>query len=44
MQVAEVFTGTPGKYVDLKDTISAFKGILGVSSGCRREGRLECCP
>ncbi|KXZ48969.1 hypothetical protein GPECTOR_24g259 [Gonium pectorale] len=27
-QVAEVFTGTPGKYVDLKDTISAFKGIL----------------
>ncbi|KAG2494191.1 hypothetical protein HYH03_007549 [Edaphochlamys debaryana] len=27
-QVAEVFTGTPGKYVDLKDTISAFQGIL----------------
>ncbi|KAG2423501.1 hypothetical protein HXX76_015249 [Chlamydomonas incerta] len=27
-QVAEVFTGTPGKYVDLKDTISAFTGIL----------------
>ncbi|GIM14723.1 hypothetical protein Vretimale_17662, partial [Volvox reticuliferus] len=27
-QVAEVFTGTPGKYVDLKDTIAAFKGIL----------------
>ena len=27
-QVAEVFTGTPGKYVDLKDTISGFKGIL----------------
>ncbi len=24
-QVAEVFTGTPGKYVDLKDTISAFQ-------------------
>ena len=27
-QVAEVFTGTPGKYVDLKDTISGFKGLL----------------
>ena len=27
-QVAEVFTGTPGKYVDLKDTISGFKGIM----------------
>ena len=26
--VAEVFTGSPGKYVSLKDTISAFKGIL----------------
>ena len=26
--VAEVFTGAPGKYVALKDTISAFKGIL----------------
>ena len=26
--VAEVFTGTPGKYVDLKDTISGFKGLL----------------
>jgi F-type H+-transporting ATPase subunit beta len=26
--VAEVFTGAPGKYVSLKDTISAFKGIL----------------
>ena len=32
-QVAEVFTGTPGKYVDLKDTISGFKGIM---SGVRR--------
>ena len=29
--VAEVFTGTPGKYVDLKDTISGFKGLLGGS-------------
>ena len=26
--VSEVFTGSPGKYVSLKDTISAFKGIL----------------
>ena len=25
---AEVFTGSPGKYVSLKDTISAFKGIV----------------
>ncbi|MET0660161.1 MAG: F0F1 ATP synthase subunit beta, partial [Steroidobacteraceae bacterium] len=26
--VAEVFTGSPGKYVSLKDTIRSFKGIL----------------
>jgi len=26
--VAEVFTGTPGKYVKLKDTIDSFKEIL----------------
>ena len=26
--VAEVFTGSPGKYVDLKDTIQGFKEIL----------------
>lgn len=26
--VAEVFTGTPGKYVALKDTIAGFKGII----------------
>jgi len=26
--VAEVFTGSPGKYVPLKDTISSFSGIL----------------
>jgi F-type H+-transporting ATPase subunit beta len=26
--VAEVFTGSPGKYVSLKDTINAFKGIV----------------
>jgi F-type H+/Na+-transporting ATPase subunit beta len=26
--VAEIFTDTPGKYVDLKDTIAGFKGIL----------------
>jgi F-type H+-transporting ATPase subunit beta len=26
--VAEVFTGSPGKYVSLKETISSFEGIL----------------
>merc|ERR1719450_937330 len=26
--VAEVFTGSPGRYVDLKDTISGFKGLV----------------
>jgi len=26
--VAEVFTGAPGKYVSLEDTIKGFKGIL----------------
>ncbi len=26
--VAETFTGTPGKYVSLKDTIAGFKGIV----------------
>jgi ATP synthase F1 beta subunit len=26
-QVAEVFTGTPGKFVDLKDSVAAFKRI-----------------
>ena len=26
--VAEVFTGSPGKYVTLKDTIAGFKGII----------------
>jgi F-type H+-transporting ATPase subunit beta len=26
--VAEVFTGSPGKIVDLKDTIKGFKGIV----------------
>jgi F-type H+-transporting ATPase subunit beta len=26
--VAEVFTGSPGKYVSLADTLSGFKGIL----------------
>ena len=26
--VAEVFTGSPGKYVELKDTIEGFQGIL----------------
>ncbi|MGD8592696.1 MAG: F0F1 ATP synthase subunit beta [Gammaproteobacteria bacterium] len=27
--VAEVFTGSPGKYVSLKDTIAGFKGLVG---------------
>ena len=27
--VAEIFTGSPGKYVSLKDTIAGFQGILG---------------
>ena len=26
--VAEVFTGSPGKYVSLKETLSSFKAIL----------------
>lgn len=26
--VAEVFTGIPGAYVDLKDTVSSFKGLI----------------
>ena len=26
--VAEVFTGSPGKLVDLKDTIAGFKGLV----------------
>ncbi len=26
--VAEIFTGAPGKYVELKDTIAGFKGII----------------
>ena len=26
--VAEVFTGSPGKYVSLKDTIAGFKGLV----------------
>ena len=26
--VAEVFTGSPGKYVELKDTIAGFQGVL----------------
>ncbi|KAL6960923.1 hypothetical protein U1Q18_038689 [Sarracenia purpurea var. burkii] len=27
-QVAEVFTGAPGKYVELKETITSFQAIL----------------
>ena len=34
--VAEVFTGSPGKYVTLKDTIRGFKGIMeGDSTTCQ---------
>ncbi len=29
--VAEVFTGTPGKFVSLADNISAFKGLVSGS-------------
>ena len=28
MLFRSVFTGSPGKYVELKDTIAGFKGIL----------------
>jgi F-type H+-transporting ATPase subunit beta len=27
--VAEVFTGTPGVFVELEDTIKGFKGLVG---------------
>jgi F0F1-type ATP synthase beta subunit len=30
--VAEVFTGSPGKYVSLKDTIAGFKAIVAAST------------
>ena len=30
--VAEVFTGTPGKYVPLKETIRGFKMIVAASA------------
>jgi F0F1-type ATP synthase beta subunit len=32
--VAEVFTGTPGKFVSLEDTIKGFKEILEVRHMC----------
>ena len=34
--MAETFTGTPGKYVEVKDTISGFKEII--------EGRCDDIP
>jgi F-type H+-transporting ATPase subunit beta len=37
--VAEIFTGAPGKYVSLKDTIAGFKGILPVSTTTCRSRR-----
>jgi hypothetical protein len=30
--VAEVFTGSPGKLVDLEDTIKGFKGLVAAST------------
>ena len=45
--VAEVFTGTPGKFVSLVDNIAAFKGLVsGVRPLCRifLWGRSECSP
>lgn len=36
-QVAEVFTGTPGKYVPLENTIKDFKGVLEVRRWCDGE-------
>ena len=35
--VAEIFTGTPGVFVDLEDTIKGFKGI--VAGEVRRPAR-----
>jgi F0F1-type ATP synthase beta subunit len=35
--VAEVFTGTPGKYVPLENTIKDFKGVLEVRRWCDGE-------
>ena len=26
--LSQIFTGTPGKYVELKDTLSGFKGVV----------------
>ena len=43
--VAEVFTGSPGIYVSLKDTITGFKGILsGEYDHLHREIRIELTP
>ena len=40
--VAEIFTGSPGKYVSLKDTIAGFQGILdGQYDGLARAGVLH---
>jgi F0F1-type ATP synthase beta subunit len=33
--VAEVFTGTPGKFVSLADNIAAFKGLVSGAFFCR---------
>jgi F-type H+-transporting ATPase subunit beta len=35
LKVAEVFTGTPGKLVPLKETIKGFKMVLNGKKRCR---------
>ena len=37
-QVAEVFTGTPGKFVSLEDTISGFAEVLDGKHDDKAEG------
>jgi F-type H+-transporting ATPase subunit beta len=41
--VAEVFTGAPGKYVSLSDTIAGFKGILSGEYDHMPEGAFYMC-
>jgi len=41
--VAEVFTGAPGKYVSLSDTITGFKGILSGEYDHMPEGAFYMC-
>jgi F-type H+-transporting ATPase subunit beta len=48
--VAEVFTGSPGVFVNVADTVRSFKGIVageydhlpeGLNRGCREEGGID---